>query len=79
MNILSAIYAGQTGFLKAGQQLAQKASRLSNLSSSQESQERAAEDLAGMALDKAQAKASLSVTRVADQVLQEFVQNKVRR
>lgn len=74
MNILSAIFAGQTGFLKASSDMAQKASRISELSSSPEAQESAAADLVGMKLDATAARANLASTRIADGLLNELVQ-----
>lgn len=79
VNILSAIFNGQTGFLKAGQSLAARASRISEMSSNPESQERAAEDLVGLKLDAFQAKANMNVIKVADNLLQEFVQDSLKK
>ncbi len=79
MNILSAIYAGKTGFLKAGESMAQKAGRMAQVSHSEEAQEHLAEDLVGMKLDSIQAKASGKVVKIADNLLNELVQDVIKR
>lgn len=74
MNILSAIYSGTNGLMKAKENMDLRAGRISQLSHSVEAQEHLAEDLVGLEIDKAQAKASANVVRVSDQILSELTQ-----
>jgi len=69
VNILSAIYSGQTGFLKSTKSIAMRADRLAKISFDPISREKASEDLLGLKLDEIQARSSLSTIRVSDQLL----------
>ncbi len=86
MNILSAIYAGQTGFLKVTESIAKRANRIAQ-SSFTPSEEGAAgagdaqvaEDIVGMQLDKTLAKANASTIKVADSLMSEFVKDTLKK
>ncbi|MBN8554420.1 MAG: hypothetical protein J0L93_03155 [Deltaproteobacteria bacterium] len=79
MNILSAIFSGQTGFLKAADAMAQKAARISEFSSSAESQENIAQDLAGIKLDKITAEANLRSVKISEDLLSELIQVRIKK
>lgn len=78
MNILSAIYSGQTGFLKATDSMADRAKRLSELSENSEV-EQTAQDVMGLKLDSITAKANLQTVKVADNVLSELTNAKFQK
>ena len=79
MNILSAIYSGQTGFLRASQAMNAKAERISqfNAEPGSSADEDLAKDIVGMKIDEAAAKANLNTVKVADGILNEFVKKAV--
>jgi hypothetical protein len=76
MNILSAIFAGQTGFLRATQSMAERASRVASPGASDDQM---AADLVGMKVDKAFAEANTRTVKVADNLLSEFVRNSLKK
>lgn len=59
--------------------MADKAQRISEFSSNAEVQESAANDLVGMKLDAITAKANLGVVKVSSEILQEFVQDTLKK
>jgi len=79
VNILSAIYAGQTGFLSAGNSLATRAQRIADFSSGSGADDQLAEDMVGMKVDKIAAEANLRTIKVSDGLLQELVQNALKK
>lgn len=79
MNILSAIFAGQTGFLKASESFAKRAASISNGFTEVNADEKIVENLVGMELDKTSAKANLRTISVSGEILGELVKNTTRR
>ena len=79
MNILSAIYSGKTGFLKAADAMSQKADRISKFSASEESQENLPQDLVGMKVDKITAEANLRSLKISDDLLSELIQIRMKK
>jgi len=74
MNILSAIYSGQTGFLKATASASEKAARIAESDLSKPGSDTdLVSNLVGSKIDSVQAKASSRVISIADNVLKEFV------
>lgn len=76
MNILSAIYAGQTGFLKATQSLAERAQRIAVAAPASET---LAEDLVGMGIDRSVAEANLKTTKISSELMTEFIQQTLKK
>ena len=72
MNILSAIFAGQSGFLRSAESFAERAKRIA------ESGEPAAEDLVGLKVDKAFADANTRTIRVGEELLSGFIRDTVK-
>lgn len=80
MLMISGIFRTAIGSIsQAFQSLSSKASRISQLSHSEEAQHNLPEDLVGMEIDKAQVKANMRVVRIADEVLQELVQDRLKK
>jgi hypothetical protein len=76
VNILSAIYAGQAGFLRATESLARRAG---NIAQSAPESETLPEDLVGMQVDKAVAEANLSTVKVASSLMSEFIKDTLKK
>lgn len=75
MNILTAIYAGQTGFLKSKSRMDQAANRIAQMSlDPQQAQETLASDIVDLKLSSTAAKANLKTISVSDKLSQELVQ-----
>ncbi len=72
MNILSAIYSGTQGLLKAKENSDIRAGRIVQMAHSPEAQENLGSDLVGLELDKAASKASARVVRVSDEIMAEL-------
>lgn len=79
MNILSAIFKGQTGFLKATESMAARASRIAHSSADGYADEKLIEDLVGMQVDKTFAKANTRTIKVADSLLTEFIRESMKK
>ncbi len=71
MNILSAIFAGQSGLLRASGSMAERARRIA------ESGEPPIEDLVGLRVDKAFADASTRTITVGQELLSGFIRDTV--
>ncbi len=67
MNILSALFAGQNGFLRASESFAARAKRIA------ESGEPQAEDLVGLKSDRAFADANTQTIKAGDELLSGFI------
>ena len=77
MGVLSAIFNGSQGFLKAAESAAARSSRIAEFAHEPEAQEKIAEDLVGLQMDVAAAKANLKVARVSDELMRELVDLKL--
>jgi|GEM_PF-5788250 len=74
MNILSAIYAGRTGFLKSTVDMAKKADEIAKVSSDPAAQNNFTQDVIGMKVDQIAAKANLKSFSMSSDLLRELVQ-----
>lgn len=70
MNIMSAIYSGQSGLLKAKESMDIRASRISQSAFDEDAAEKLPEDIIGMTIDKTAAQANMQTIRVSDQIFQ---------
>lgn len=77
MNILSAIFAGQTGFLRATQSMASRAQEIAQNNDGDDS--KLAENLIGLKVDKAFANANTKTITVAGSLLNEFVRDATKK
>ena len=73
MNILSALFTGQNGFLRASESFAARAKRIA------ESTEPPAEDLIGLRMDRAFADANTQTIRVGDELLSSFIRDTIEQ
>lgn len=73
VNIMSAIFSGRTGFIKATQQQAARAHSIANASHDEKEHSKLAENLVGLKLDQNQAKANLKTFRIGDELLRELM------
>ncbi|MDB5038192.1 MAG: hypothetical protein JWQ35_1720 [Bacteriovoracaceae bacterium] len=73
MNILSAIFSGQTGFLKATESIADRASRIAD-----PTKEVSAEDIVGIETDKSYAKANANVITISSNLMSEFIKDQTK-
>jgi hypothetical protein len=76
MNILSAIFAGQSGFLKSTQSMAKRAEEIA---SNGPEDPKLAENLVGLQIDKAFATANTRTISISGRLLNEFVRESTKK
>jgi len=78
MNILGALYAGKAGILRAKENIDLRAGRISQVGWNENAQEELGKDLVENEIDKVAVQANTRVIQVGDDIMKEFIKDKIR-